>query len=195
MKEKHITMERALADQAVKHLIQWIGDDPNRPGLKDTPARVAKALKEMTSGYQDSPAEILGTVFEEPYDEMVVVQGISYHSLCEHHLMPFTGTCDIGYIPNSQGYVIGLSKLPRLVECFARRLQVQERMTSQIAAALEEHLKPLGVGVVVRGHHTCCEHRGVRSRNLMVTSDMRGVFRTKPEARGEFLALAREGST
>lgn len=192
--EKHITMDRALAEQAVKHLIMWMGDNPNRPGLKDTPARVAKALKEMTSGYGDSPAEILGTIFKEKYDEMVVVQGIRYQSLCEHHLMPFTGTCDIGYIPNSRGHIIGLSKLPRLVECFARRLQVQERMTSQIAGALEEHLRPLGCGVVVRGRHTCCEHRGVRSRTLMVTSDLRGVFREKPEVRGEFLALAREGS-
>lgn len=190
MTEKRITMDQALAEQAVKHLITWIGEDHRRPGLKDTPARVAKALKEMTSGYQDSPAEILDTCFEEDYDEMVVVQGIRYHSLCEHHLMPFTGTCDIGYIPD--GHIVGLSKLPRLVECFARRLQVQERMTSQIAAALEEHVKPLGCGVVVRGHHTCCENRGVRSRNLMVTSDMRGVFRQRPEVRGEFLALTRD---
>lgn len=183
-------MERVLADQAVKHLIQWVGEDPNRPGLKDTPARVAKALKEMTTGYQDSPAEILGTVFEEKYDQMVAVRGIRYHSLCEHHLMPFTGTCDVGYIPNSRGLVVGLSKIPRLVQCFARRLQVQERMTKQIADALEEHLKPLGVAVLVWGHHACCENRGVRSRSLMETSDMRGVFREKPEARAEFLANA-----
>jgi GTP cyclohydrolase I len=192
MKEKH-TMDQTLANQAVKHLIQWIGEDPNRPGLKDTPARVAKALKEMTVGYEMSPAEILGTLFEEPYDEMVVVQDIPYHSICEHHLMIFTGTVDVGYIPNSEGRVVGLSKIPRLVQCFAKRLQVQERMTKQIAGALETHLRPLGVGVVVRGHHACCEARGVRSRNLMITSDLRGVFKTKPEVRGEFLALARGG--
>lgn len=191
MTEKHITMDRALAEQAVKHLIRWVGEDPNRHGLEDTPARVARALKEMTEGYLESPADILGTVFEEPYDEMIVVQGIEYHSLCEHHLMTFTGTCDVAYIPNSEGRIVGLSKIPRLVQCFARRLQVQERMTKQIAEALEEHVRPLGVGVVVRGHHVCCEGRGVRSRNLMVTSDLRGVFKTRPEVRGEFLALAR----
>jgi GTP cyclohydrolase I len=188
--EKHITMDRALAEQAVKHLLQWIGEDARRPGLEDTPARVAKALKEMTSGYQSSPEEILGTVFEEEYDEMVVVQGIRYYSLCEHHMMPFTGTCDVAYVPD--GRIVGLSKIPRLVECFARRLQVQERMTKQVASALEEHLEPLGVGVVVRGHHACCENRGVGSRNMMVTSDLRGVLRTKPEARAEFLDLSRK---
>jgi GTP cyclohydrolase I len=193
MTEKHITMDRALAEQAVKHLLQWVGDNPSRDGLKDTPARVVKALKEMTAGYEMSPAEILGTLFEEPFDEMIVVQDIPYHSLCEHHLMTFTGTVDVGYIPNSEGRVVGLSKIPRLVQCFAQRLQVQERMTKEIAAALEEHLRPLGVGVVVRGHHACCEARGVRSRNLMTTSDLRGVFKTKPEVRGEFLALARGG--
>lgn len=192
MKEKHITMERALADQAVKHLIEWVGENPNRAGLKDTPARMVKALKEMTSGYLDSPAEILGTVFKEEYDEMVVVQDIQFHSLCEHHMLPFTGSCDIGYIP--AGRIVGLSKLPRLVQCFAKRLQVQERMTSQIAAALEEHLEPLGVGVVVRARHLCCEARGARSRNLMTTSDLRGALKTRPEARGEFLALARQVS-
>lgn len=183
-----------LAEQAVRYLLEWVGEDPNRKGLEDTPARVARALKEMTAGYEMSPEELLETVFEEPYDEMIVVQDIPYTSLCEHHLMVFSGTCDVGYIPNPSGRIVGLSKIPRLVHCFAKRLQVQERMTKQIAGALEEHLAPLGVGVVVRGRHACCEARGVRSRNLMTTSDLRGVFKTKPEVRGEFLALARSSS-
>lgn len=189
MSEKHVTMDRALAEQAVRHLLEWMGEDPRRPGLRDTPSRVARALREMTRGLEESPAEILGTLFEEEYDEMVVVRGVEYSSLCEHHLMPFSGTCDVGYVP--RGKVVGLSKIPRLVRCFARRLQVQERMTSQVAAALEEHLRPLGVGVLVRGRHSCCEHRGVGSRNEMVTSDLRGVFRSKAEARAEFLSLVR----
>ena len=185
---------RDHAVAGVKTLLRYLGEDPARDGLLDTPKRVVKAYDEMTEGYDMDPKEILGRVFEEPYDEMVLVQDIRYHSLCEHHLMPFSGTVDVAYIPNEEGLVVGLSKLPRLVQCFARRLQVQERMTKQIASAIEEHLKPLGVGVVVRGHHACCEARGVRSRNQMVTSDLRGVFRTKPEVRAEFLALARGGN-
>lgn len=183
---------RGEAEDAVRTLLRWVGEDVDREGLLATPARVVRALEEMTAGRRQSPEEILGTVFEEDYDEMVVVQGIGYASTCEHHLMPITGTCDVAYIPD--GRVVGLSKIPRLVECFARRLQVQERMTSEIAASLQEHLQPLGVGVVVRGRHACCEHRGVRSRNLMTTSDLRGVFREKPEVRAEFLALARNPS-
>ena len=187
---------REHAEGAVRTLLRWINEkECHRPGLEDTPARVVRALKEMTVGYHQDPKEILGTVFEEKYDEMVLVQGIRYHSMCEHHMMPFSGTADVAYIPNSRGLIVGLSKIPRLVECFARRLQVQERMTKQIAEALQEHLKPLGVGVVVRGHHACCEQRGVRSRNLMVTSDLRGVFREKPEVRAEFLSLARGGGS
>jgi GTP cyclohydrolase I len=174
---------------AVRTLLMFVGENPDRQGLQDTPRRVIEALREMTVGTKQDPGEILSTVFEEKYDEMVVVRGIEYSSLCEHHLMPFAGTCDIGYVPD--GKIVGLSKIPRLVECFARRLQVQERMTSQIAEAIETHLKPLGVGVVIRGRHSCCEHRGVGSRNEMITSDLRGVLRSKPEARAEFLAFAR----
>lgn len=177
------------ATEAVRTLLRFLAEDLTRDGLRDTPSRVVRALREMTTGSQQDPAEILSTVFEEKYDEMVVVRGIRYTSLCEHHMMSFAGTCDVGYVPS--GKIVGLSKIPRLVECFARRLQVQERMTSQIAEAIETHLRPLGVGVVVRGRHSCCEHRGVRSENEMVTSDLRGVFRTKPEARAEFLAFVR----
>jgi GTP cyclohydrolase I len=180
---------REHVEEAVRTLLHWVGEDPTRPGLERTPARVARALREMTEGCQQDPKKILGTVFEEEYDEMVVVRDIPYSSLCQHHLMPFSGTCDVAYIP--RGKLVGLSKLPRLVHCFARRLQVQERMTHQIAGALEEVLEPLGVGVVVRGRHSCCEHRGVRSRNEMITSDLRGVLRTKSEARAEFLDLSR----
>lgn len=177
------------AEQAVKTLLEFLGEDPSREGLRETPSRVVRALREMTGGMQEHPGEILGTVFEEEYDEMVVVQGIEFTSLCEHHMLPFTGTCDVGYVPN--GRVVGLSKIPRLVRCFAKRLQVQERMTRAIASAMMRHLSPLGVGVVVRGRHSCCETRGVRSKNMMVTSDLRGVMRDKPEARAEFLALTR----
>lgn len=180
---------RIKAEEAVLELFRYIGEDLHREGLRETPARVVKALQEMTSGMQENPKEILGTVFGEKCDEMVVVQGIEFTSLCEHHMLPFTGTCDVGYIPN--GRVVGLSKIPRLVQCFAKRLQVQERMTRSIASAMEEYLNPLGVGVVVRGRHSCCEARGVRSKNVMVTSDLRGVMRDKPEARAEFLALTR----
>lgn len=176
---------------SVRVLLEMIDEDPGREGLEDTPQRVVRALLEMTEGRHQDPKEILGTVFEEPYDEMVLVQGIRFHSLCEHHMMPFTGTCDVAYIPNEKGRVVGLSKIPRLVHCFAKRLQVQERMTQQIAGAMEEHLEPRGVGVVVRGYHSCSEARGVRSRNQMVTSDLRGVFREGP-VRAEFLALARD---
>lgn len=158
-------------------------------GLKDTPSRVVKAFAEMTSGYKQDPAAILARTFPgESYDEMVIVPGIHFVSLCEHHLLPFSGTAAVAYIPRER--VVGLSKIPRLVECFARRLQVQERMTVQIADALTEHLKPSGVGVVLRARHSCMTCRGVRQQNAeMVTSVMRGALRDKPEARAELMGL------
>lgn len=176
-------------EQNVARLIQGIGEDPNRPGLRDTPKRVVKALAEMTSGYQQDPATILARDFEtDGYDEMVLSRGIEFCSLCEHHMLPFTGVAHVGYVPRRR--IVGLSKMARLVECFARRLQVQERLTRQVAEAMLHHLKPMGVGVVVVGRHSCMSCRGVRKPGSdMVTSCMLGVLRTDASARAEFMAL------
>lgn len=163
------------------------------PGTARTPERWLAALFEMTEGYRHDPAEILATRFDgEGYDQVVVLSGISYVSLCEHHLLPFTGTASVAYLP-SAGQVVGLSKLARLVECFARRLQVQERMTQHIGEALVEHLKPLGVAVVVHGQHSCMAARGIKKPgSVMTTSYTWGAFRDKPEARAEVLAMMGE---
>jgi GTP cyclohydrolase I len=176
-------------EDAVVRLLEWVGEDPARDGLIDTPKRVVKAFREMTVGYADSPAEILSRTFDEPCDEMIVVSDIAYTSLCEHHMLPFTGSVDIGYVP---GKVVGLSKLARLVDCFSRRLQIQERLTNQIADAITKYLEPEGVAVVVRGNHACMSCRGVRKAEAtMVTSAMRGAMRDNPETRAEFLNLCR----
>lgn len=181
---------QALAEEAVKTLLRWVGEDPDRNGLKDTPGRVTRALQEMTAGYTQNPKEVLSRVFEETYDEVVILRDIPFNSLCEHHLLIFEGTVDIGYIP---GKVVGLSKLARLVDCFSRRLQVQERLTRQIAEAIETNLEAKGVAVVVRAAHSCMSCRGVlKSGSSMVTSAMLGVFRDSPSARAEFLGLCRE---
>lgn len=179
-----------LAEEAVRTLLAWIEEDPTRDGLRDTPGRVLRALKEMTGGMSQNPADILGTVFEVAYDEVVIVKGIPFTSLCEHHMLPFVGEVNIGYLPGVKG-VVGLSKLARLVDCSSRRLQVQERMTRQIADAIAECLGALGVAVVVRASHSCMSCRGVRKQAEMVTSVMLGVFRDKVEARMEFLELCR----
>jgi len=157
--------------------------------LKNTPARFVKAFGELTAGYDCDPRRILSKTFDVPYDEMVVVRAIPFWSLCEHHLLPFSGTATVGYIPGKR--VVGLSKIPRLVECFARRLQVQERLTKEIADAIRIHLQPAGVGVLVRGTHSCMAMRGVKAAGEMVTSCLLGVIREKAEARSEFLELAR----
>lgn len=176
-------------EAAVRVLLGWVGVNPDEEGLKDTPKRVAKAFLEMTEGYRQDPKEILGRVFEDSYDEVVILKDIPFTSLCEHHLLVFSGTADVGYIP---GKVVGLSKLARLVDCYAKRLQMQERMTRQIASALETHLGAQGVAVVVRGRHSCMGCRGVKKAGTtMVTSCMLGAFKDKPEARAEFLSLTR----
>lgn len=185
--------QRAAVDQveltkAVRLLIQSV-DDPDREGLQDTPLRVVKALREMTRGYSDDPALILSKTFNEQCDEMIVVTGITFTSLCEHHMLPFTGTADVGYIP---GKVVGLSKIARLVDCFAHRLQIQERLTAQIAKAILQHLEPRGVAVVINGTHACMSCRGVKkSGATMVTSAMHGIFKYNASARSEFLALCK----
>lgn len=180
---------------AVVRLLSYVGEDPTRPGLVDTPERVLRSWAELTAGYADDPAAILARRFPDDYDEMVLVRGVDFTSLCEHHVLAFTGTATVGYLPAPGQGVVGLSKLARLVDCFARRLQVQERLTMQIADAIEEHLAPLGVGVVVAATHSCMACRGVRKpRAEMVTSAMRGALRDRPEARAEFLALAGVGA-
>jgi GTP cyclohydrolase I len=184
--------ERA-AQEAVATLLRWMGYDPNRDGLRDTPRRVAAALREMTSGYQQEPARILSTTFPVDYREIVVLRRLHFTSLCEHHLMPFAGTCSLGYVP--AGRVVGLSKLARLVSCFAHRLQIQEQMTTAIADALWEHLRPRGVGVVIAARHCCMGCRGVRKPSAqMVTRALRGELGDDPQTRTEFLRLCEHGS-
>lgn len=180
----------AEAEEAVATLLRFIGEEPERDGLRDTPARVVKAWREMTAGYAEDPAEILSRTFDESSDELVILRGISFYSTCEHHLLPFYGQAVVGYLP---GKVVGISKLARLVECFAKRLQVQERMTRQIADAVEKHLEARGVGVVLRAHHLCMGCRGVRQEETeMVTSAMLGTLRTDATSRAEFLRLCRQ---
>jgi len=173
---------------AVTRLLQFIGEDPTRDGLRDTPKRVCKALKEMTAGYDIDVEKLLSVSFDVAYDEMVVVRNVPFSSMCEHHMLPFTGVATIGYIPNKS--VVGLSKLARLVDAYGQRLQVQERMTMQIADAIEKHLKPLGCGVVVKANHSCMCNRGIKKHGEMITSSLHGVMRKKETVRAEFLALA-----
>jgi GTP cyclohydrolase I len=174
------------ASSAVKELLLFLGEDPRREGLLKTPERVAKSLLEMTEGYRQDPAEILSTTFTETCDELIVVRDIEFWSLCEHHLLPFHGTATVGYLPKDR--IVGLSKLGRIVHCFARRLQVQEKMTQQIANAVMEHLQPQGVGVIVKATHLCMAMRGVRSPAEMLTSCLLGQFKD-PVTRQEFLSF------
>jgi GTP cyclohydrolase I len=178
------------AEAAIRELLIAIGEDPDREGLLNTPARVARAYRESFEGLQQDPSEVLTTIFDEGHDEMVLVRDISFASFCEHHLLPFMGTASVGYIPNESGEITGLSKLARLVEVFARRPQVQERLTTQIADALEQNLSPRGVIVVVQAEHLCMSIRGVRKPGaLTVTSAVRGQFRTSVATRSEAMSL------
>jgi GTP cyclohydrolase I len=179
---------RGHAIGGIESLLRYLGQDPTEEGLAKTPMRVVKAMSEMCAGYDEDPKEILETAFKADYDQMVILKGIAFTSLCEHHLLPFIGTATVAYIP--KGRVVGLSKLARLTMCFARRLQLQERMTTQIADALQEHVDPVGVGVIVRASHQCMACRGIRvSGATMVTSALRGEF-VQPEVRAEFLRLS-----
>ncbi len=180
--------ERTLPD-LVKNILIHLGEDPFREGLAKTPARVAKSLRELTSGYHvDIDRLINGALFDVTYSEMVVVKDIDFYSLCEHHLLPFFGRCHVAYIPD--GKVLGLSKIPRIVEVFSRRLQVQERLTSQIAEIMQAKINPLGVAVVMEARHLCMEMRGAQSKNSpTMTSAMVGAFRKDPRTREEFLGL------
>jgi GTP cyclohydrolase IA len=172
-----------------RRVIELLGEDPNREGLKNTPERYEKAMRFLTKGYDQDPDRVLnGATFSVCYDQMVVVKDIEMYSLCEHHLLPFFGKCHVAYLPNKK--VVGLSKIPRLVNLYSRRLQIQERLTNQIAQAIEKAIAPIGVGVVIEARHMCMVMRGVEKQNSQaVTSAMLGAFRDNQQTREEFLAL------
>lgn len=181
---------RNEAEAAVRTLLRWAGDNPEREGLRDTPARVARAFEEWFSGYNDDPEEYLARTFEEVagYDDMIVLRDIRFESHCEHHLAPIIGKAHVGYLPRNK--VVGISKLARVVETFSKRLQVQEKMNAQIATCIQHVLQPLGVAVVIEGVHQCMTTRGVHKSGVtMVTSTMLGAFRTNPTTRAEFLRM------
>ena len=182
-------------EPTVRQLLQQLGENPDRNGLRETPRRVAKALTYLTQGYhQDIDTLLNDALFPIQYDEMVIVKDIDFYSLCEHHLLPFFGKCHVGYIPRK--HVVGLSKVPRIVDMFSRRLQVQERLTVQIAHTIQEKLDPHGVGVVMEARHLCMSMRGVEKQNTVaVTSEMLGVFRQQQQTRDEFLKLIRQRSS
>ncbi|MEG3790857.1 GTP cyclohydrolase I FolE [Lysobacter sp. CCNWLW3] len=179
---------REQAEAAVRTLLGWAGEDPAREGLLDTPKRVVEAYSDWFSGYDDDPREYLARTFEEVagYDELIVLRDIEFESHCEHHMAPIIGKAHVGYLPN--GKVVGISKLARVVETYARRFQVQEKMTAQIAQSIQDVLQPLGVGVVIEGAHECMTTRGVHKRGVsMITSKMLGTFREDARTRAEFL--------
>ena len=181
---------RAEAEEAIRTLLKWAGDDPAREGLRDTPARVARAFEDWFSGYKVDPEDYLRRTFEEVegYDDMVVLRDIRFESHCEHHLAPIIGRAHVGYLPTNR--VVGISKLARVVEAFARRLQVQEKMNAQIARCIQKVLEPKGVAVVIQAEHQCMTTRGVHKPGVsMVTSSMLGEFRTNPLTRREFLSV------
>ncbi len=184
------TRTESIAEM-VRRILVMIGEDPDREGLRKTPERFEKALRYLTSGYLQDPEKILdGAMFSVCYDEMIVVKDIELFSLCEHHLLPFFGTCHVAYIPSKK--VLGLSKIPRLVNMYARRLQLQERLTSQVAEAIQQKISPVGVGVVIEARHLCMVMRGVEKQHSQaVTSAMLGAFRENKQTRDEFLALIR----
>jgi len=181
-------------EELVQRELELLGEDPNREGLLRTPARVARALKWMTQGYGSSAEEVVGKgIFKEEHDNMIMVRDIELYSMCEHHMLPFFGKAHVAYIPN--GKIVGLSKIPRIVDVYAQRLQVQERLTEQIAEGLCSVLQPAGVGVVIEAYHLCMMMRGVQKQNSKtITSALRGAFREDPKTRDEFLRLAHNGS-
>jgi GTP cyclohydrolase I len=190
-----VSIQPRFADDPLPELVRRqlleLGEDPEREGLLDTPERVAGSLRFLTDGYGQDAAEIVGdALFAQDYDEMVLVRGIPFYSLCEHHLLPFFGECDVAYVP--AGRVVGLSKIPRVVDAYAHRLQLQERMTRELAEALQDVLQPAGVAVVVRARHLCMEMRGVEKAEAeTVTSCLLGAFRDDARTRAEFLELTR----
>ncbi len=192
-KQKKRRPGQKQAEEAIRTLLLWAGDDPEREGLLDTPKRVALAYKDWFSGYKDDPVSYLKRTFEEVegYDEMIVLRDIDFESHCEHHMAPIIGKAHVGYLPNNK--VVGISKLARVVETFARRLQVQEKMTAQIANCIQDVLKPKGVGVIINASHQCMTTRGVHKTGVsMVTSQMLGSFRKDARTRTEFLQILRD---
>ena len=188
-KQSGATLADASVQEIYAELLKRLGEDPTRDGLLSTPKRMEKSMTFLTQGYLQSADEVLhDALFDVDYDEMVMVKDIEFYSMCEHHLLPFFGKAHIAYVP--QGKVVGLSKIPRIVDVFARRLQVQERLTQQIAEAIEAAIQPQGVGVVIEAQHLCMMMRGVQKQSsLTVTSSMRGVFKTQLQTRNEFLTL------
>lgn len=179
-----------LTEQLVSGIISHIGEDPSREGLKDTPRRVVKMWREIFAGYSMKPEDVMTTFAADGSDELVLVKDIDFHSMCEHHMMPFFGKVHVAYIPDPNGKLIGISKLARLVEIFSRRLQIQERIGEQITEALMKHLEPLGAACIIEGTHTCMTMRGIKKPGSMtITSSMRGVFKDNPSARQELLSL------
>jgi len=192
-----MSVDMEMAEKAVRQLLEAVGENPDRDGLRATPQRVARAWREMLAGYEQDPREALktssgSTGFDAVYDGMVVLAGFPFHSTCEHHLLPFIGVADVGYLPALGGKVVGLSKLGRLVEVYTRRLQMQERITAQVAQALQDHTQARGVGVRLRSTHLCMECRGVRRSGIMATETLLGVFR-EHALRAEFWSLADAG--
>ena len=184
---------REEAEAAFRTIIRWAGDDPDRPGLRETPARAARAFEEYFSGYAQDPIQILAKTFDETggYEEMVILRGISFESHCEHHIAPIIGRAWVAYVPD--GRVVGISKLARVVQVYAKRFQIQERMTSEIAAAVQKALKPQGVGVILKANHHCMSSRGVQKIGAdMVTSCMLGCFRDNPISRQEFIGMVED---
>jgi GTP cyclohydrolase I len=185
-------IDEAKIERAVREILSAVGEDLNREGLKDTPARVARMYGELLAGMHDNPDTHLSRVFNENYDEIVLLRDIPFYSMCEHHLMPFIGSAHVAYLPS--GKILGVSKLARIVDCFARRLQTQERLTYQIADCLMTHLKPQGVAVVLEAAHSCMTIRGIKKPgSVMVTSAVRGLFRKDPRSRNEIMSIYHGG--
>jgi GTP cyclohydrolase I len=191
-----MTQDRSASEEAVRKILRHIGEDPTREGLERTPARVVQALEFLTRGYKQDPKDAInGALFtEEDYQEMILCKDLDFYSLCEHHMLPFIGKAHVAYLPNQ--HIVGLSKIARMVEIYARRLQVQERLTTQIAHTIMDEIKPLGVAVVLEAEHLCMRMRGVEKQNSYVTtSAMLGRFRTHQETRQEFMNLLRSGKS
>lgn len=188
-----IQVDTARIEKAVSEILLAVGEDPNREGLKYTPQRVARMYAELLAGINEDPKEHITTTFTEKYDEIILLRDIPFYSICEHHLMPFIGKAHVAYLPD--GVVVGLSKLARIVDCFARRLQVQERLTDQIADFIMKNIKPKGVAVVLEASHSCTTIRGIKKPgSVMVTSSLRGTLRSDPRSRNEVMSLIHKSS-
>ena len=193
MTKQNKKVDEARIEKAVREILSAVGEDLNRDGLKDTPARVARMYGELLAGMHDDPNTHISRVFNENYDEIVLLRDIPFYSICEHHLMPFIGSAHVAYLPS--GKILGVSKLARIVDCFARRLQTQERLTYQIADCLMTNLKPQGVAVVLEAAHSCMTIRGIKKPgSVMVTSAVRGLFRKDPRSRNEIMSLIHHGN-